>query len=89
MFKDGIYDFFFQILWLSKFFHSETKKKKKKTEKKQHNVAIEPRHYDQPVKQVKSKTFCKMTGEEYFRVITQNNMFFSFKRSKNSTSYVA
>lgn len=33
--------------------HSETKKKKKKTEKKQHNVAIEPRHYDQPVKQVK------------------------------------
>lgn len=53
MFKDGIYDFFFQILWLSKFFHSETKKKKKKTEKKQHNVAIEPRHYDQPVKQVK------------------------------------
>lgn len=34
MFKDGIYDFFFQILWLSKFFHSETKKKKKKTEKK-------------------------------------------------------
>ena len=32
MFKDGTYDFF-QILWLSKFFHSETKKKKKKTEK--------------------------------------------------------
>ena len=29
------------------------KKKEKKTEKKQHNVAIEPRHYDQPVKQVK------------------------------------
>ena len=81
--------FFFKFYDCPNFSTVKQKKRKKKTEKKQHNVAIEPRHYDQPVKQVKSKTFCKMTGEEYFRVITQNNMFFSFKRSKNSTSYVA